>query len=274
MPATETTTLNRPWLLKVLIFGVLLIVFGAYFTYDAAIGYPTRGMRYASFLEYQYLDAAKSAGVLDRTSVPDPTAELTRLEHLDPAQATAVDGQRLAWLTSLRTAGSLDAAHTTIADPQKEYDGLTKEWTSSGAAKAAPKPLSPFDIPVQWIIAGICWAGVVWTLVLFAGVARKRYGRDPATQTLYLPGGATLTPADVEDFDKRKWDKFLIFLKIKPGHPTLGGKELKLDLYRHAPLEAWVLAMEATAFPGRAEETASATASTEPEPATPGDTGA
>lgn len=66
---------------------------------------------------------------------------------------------------------------------------------------------------------------------------------------LGVPGGASVVPADVEVFDRRKWDKFLVFLKIKPEHPQLGGKEVKLDLYQYEPLEAWYLEMHRSARP-------------------------
>ncbi len=76
--------------------------------------------------------------------------------------------------------------------------------------------------------------------------------------TLGLPGGHSLTPADLTDVDKRKWDKFFVSLVVKPGHATLGGKEVALDLLRYEPLEDWVLEMEKAAFPDRvkAEEEA------------------
>lgn len=67
--------------------------------------------------------------------------------------------------------------------------------------------------------------------------------------TLTLPGGESITPDDVAEFDKRKWDKFLFFFKIKPDHATLGGREIKLDLYQYVPLEDWAVAMHRHARP-------------------------
>jgi hypothetical protein len=256
MPATESTRLNRPWLLKMLIFFAVLLFFGLYGLYDAAVAYPARGLRHASYLEYQYLDTASSSGMLEHASVPDPKAELARLETLDRMRASPIDGPRLDWLHSLQVAGALNPARTTIPDPAARYQALKKEWISSSGAVAAPKPLSAYDIPVQWLFVAVGLGGALWMLLLFFNVARRRYSWDPATQTLSLPGGHTLTPADIEDFDKRKWDKFLIFLEIKPTHPTLAGQELKLDLYRYAPLESWILGMERTAFPERTDDSA------------------
>jgi hypothetical protein len=247
-----TTRLNRPWLVKMVLFFALLLFFGLYGLYDAMIAYPQRGLRHASYQEWQYLDAARVANQLDAqsVSVPDPRAELQRLSALEPARFGPLDGPRLEWLRSLQRAGALRPETTTIADARARYTQLNTQWANT---TAQPKPLAAFDIPVQWLFVVIGLGGVLWMLVLFASVARQRYSWDPQTRTLTLPGGQALTPADAEDFDKRKWDKFLVFVKVKPSHPTLGGRELKLDLYRHTPLESWVLEMERAAFPDRSE---------------------
>lgn len=66
-------------------------------------------------------------------------------------------------------------------------------------------------------------------------------------------------PSDLADVDSCRWDKFIVYLKIKDGHPRLGGAEIKFDTYRHGKIEDWILAMERTAFPERvAEEEAAA----------------
>ena len=91
-------------------------------------------------------------------------------------------------------------------------------------------------------------------------------GQIPLATEAELPGGQKVGPGDIAEFDKRKWDKFLVTLTIKDSHPTLGGQRVVVDLYRHEPVEDWILAMERTAFPetagpkgedGRAEESAS-----------------
>jgi hypothetical protein len=86
-----------------------------------------------------------------------------------------------------------------------------------------------------------------------ARVARRRYSWDDAEKRLFLPDGSSLVPADVAEFDKRKWDKFLIYLHVKPHHERHAGRELMLDLYQHAPLEDWVLEMERIASPETGE---------------------
>ena len=257
MPNPQSTRLNKPWLLKVLISAVVLIGFGFYGLYDATVAYPDRGRRFASYQLFQYLEAAKANNQLDRRRVSvetDPAQERARIRALDKGRYAPLDGPRLDWLDSLAVVGDLRTEATRIDDPVARHAELQKEWTSSaGGSRAAPKPLSWYDIPVQWVFVVIGLGGGAWLLLLFANVARQKYRWDAESQTLHLPDGNTLTPADIEDFDKRKWDKYLIFLKIKPGHSTLGGRELKLDLYRYAPLEEWVLAMERTAFPDRTE---------------------
>lgn len=86
-------------------------------------------------------------------------------------------------------------------------------------------------------------------LLHIIAVASKKYTWEPASLRLGVPGGSSVVPADVELFDRRKWDKFLVFLKIKPEHPQLGGKEIKLDLYQYEPLEAWYEQMHRSARP-------------------------
>ncbi len=272
MAAEESTRLNKPWLLKMVIFGAVVIFFGFYGLYDALVSYPNRGQRDADFRKYQYLEAAKTNHQLDRhgVSVDDPKAELSRLEKLELVRYAPLDGPRLDWLRALNFARRLTPDRTKIENPDAEYDRLKKEWTASGGgAVHAPKPLSWYDIPVQWVWAIGGFAGGFWMILHFVGVARLKYRWEPETQTLHLPDGNTLTPADIEEFDKRKWDKFLIFLKIKPTHATLGGQELKLDLYHHTPLEAWVLAMEKTAFPERAQDSGIAPAAESQTPDAP-----
>ncbi|CAN0504206.1 unnamed protein product [Laminaria digitata] len=68
-----------------------------------------------------------------------------------------------------------------------------------------------------------------------------------------LPGGASITPDDLEEVDNRKWDKFIVFLKIKGAHASLGGQEVSVDTYQHRFVEDWILAMEAKAFPSQQE---------------------
>jgi hypothetical protein len=252
--ALETTTLDRRWLAKMALFFIVLVFFGFYGLYDATIAYPNRGIEHASYCQYQYLETAREQGLLDRrVSIPSPDEELKRLRAADQGKLGALDTARLAWLRSLAIVGHVQPQFTTIDDPAASYTELKQKWTTAqGTGRNAPKPLGAYDIPVQWLFVIVGFGGGAWMAWLFIAVKRIRYQWDPAGQVLHLPGrggSGSLTPADIEEFDKRKWDKFLVFLKIRPSHPTLGGRELKLDLYRYAKLESWILEMERTAFP-------------------------
>jgi hypothetical protein len=250
----ESTTLDRRWLAKMALFFVVLVFFGFYGLYDATIAYPNRGIQHASYCQYQYLDTAREQGLLDRrVSIADPAEELHRLRAADQGKLGALDTARLTWLRALSVVGRVSPQFTTIDDPTAKFAELKQQWTTAqGTGKNAPKPLGAYDIPVQWIFVVVGFGGGGWMAWLFFNVRRIRYQWDPAGQVLHLPGPggtAQLTPADIEEFDKRKWDKYLVFLKIRQSHPTLAGREIKLDLYRYAKLESWILEMEKTAFP-------------------------
>lgn len=250
---TEHTHINPKWLGKMVIIAVFLIGFGAWGLYDATIAYPKRGANYAEYAEWEYLRTIKQAdSAWDRASVKEPVAELARLEQRIDAKSnvSAIEKSRHEWLEALHVIGRLEPALTEIPDPVKRFDELNTRWTTSqGTAKSSPKKLAGWDIPVQWLITALGFGLGLYLVGLIFAVKRTTYGWEPATQTLTLADGATITPADVAEFDKRKWHKYLIFLKIKPGVPKVGGQELRLDLLRYAKLEEWVLAMERTAFP-------------------------
>lgn len=248
----EQTHINPKWLWKMVIIAVFLLGFGAWGLYDATKAYPERGVNYAEYREWDYLRIIKQDAAWDRASVKDPKAELARLDERlrNKSNVSASEIARHQWLEALQIVGHLDPAHTEIAEPIKRFDELNARWTTTqGTTKSSPKKLASWDIPVQWLITVLGFGLGLYLVGLIFTVKRTRYTWDPATQTLTLPDGAALTPADIAEFDKRKWHKYLIFLKIKPGVPKVGGQELRLDLLRFARLEEWVLAMEKTAFP-------------------------
>ena len=79
-----------------------------------------------------------------------------------------------------------------------------------------------------------------------------------------------LEPFEPAQADKRKWDKFIVFLKVREGHDTLGGQEVRVDTYRHAHVEGWILEMERTAFPPEEGEEASPEPAGDEDPTTEG----
>lgn len=268
-PKLETTTFHRPWLLKVVIMFVVLTGFGSWGLWDALVAYPARGRDHAGYAEWEYLKALEAADAEDpalypgQATVENPADELGRLarsetettNRADSADTTSrrnkraiMELKRQTWLTALSRLGMLDKANTTYADRNAvvtRQGELAQAW----ASRTAPAELKAYDIPSQWAIAGVCYAFAAYIGVLFLKVATTSYKWNPAEQQLTLPSNAQITPADLAEVDKRKWDKFIVFLKIKPTHPTLGGQTVRFDTYRHGRLEDWILAMEATAFP-------------------------
>lgn len=264
MPATQTTTLGRKWFLKMIVFMILCFGFALYGLYDASYAYPRRARQAAELSLFNYLDAVTDQGKR-YVSLPafDPAQEFARLKDNRAAGRLAPeDAPKLVWLEQLSILGELDAEHTRIGDPVARFNELRPRWVASDGSPKSAAALSWYDIPVQWLITIVCGALTLWLGFLFISVGTRRYRWDPQEQRLHLPDGSALVPADIEEFDKRKWDKFLIYLKVRPGHKPHGGRELKLDLYRHHPLEEWILEMERTAFP---ENQQTKTAGTPPE---------
>ncbi|MCC6285628.1 MAG: hypothetical protein IT439_10085 [Phycisphaerales bacterium] len=72
------------------------------------------------------------------------------------------------------------------------------------------------------------------------------------------PGGQTINPGDLAEVDKTHWSRYWVILRIKEGHPALGGRGVAIDLYRRAKVEGWVLEMEKAAFPEDASPSAAA----------------
>jgi hypothetical protein len=230
--------------------------------------YPRRGEAFASYAQWQYLEAAEKRGPLGQSvNVPEPRAELRRLAQ---APSQGLEQARYTWLDALAKIGRLRPERTVMSNPAQTYAELKKVWTEGDPSNPKPKPqpkaLAAYDLPFQWVIVVIGFGGALYLLGLFLSARAKRYAWEDATRTLTLPGGVALVPADLEEVDKRKWDKFIVFLRTRPGH-ALAGQEIKLDLLRYKPLEEWVLEMERSAFPDRAKEARPEEAPQEPTPA-------
>lgn len=263
MAQLEQTRLRPNWRNKMLIITIVLILFGGWGLLDAVWVYPARGAKVAEIREYEHLEAISSewSGARIRAAdagIPEPTQRLAELREirrergsLDGRQSTAE-----AWLIALSRIGRLDPAYTTFTEeagernPNERLSELSTRWAT---ITDRPKPLSSYDIPVQWVIMGGAWAFAAYIIVLMLRTASRKWTWDPETLTLKTPEGDAITPADLEDVDKRKWSKYFVSLVIKPEHATLGGKAVEVDLYRRDPIESWVLQMEAKAFPERAE---------------------
>lgn len=243
---TETSTLNRSWLIRMGVIIVVFLGFGVWGWYDATIAYPARGVRAAEFMEKEYLAKADEMGRIMGASVPEPDRAWAVLKT---GQSNELEAFRFQWLNALSTVNRLSEEYTVFADPAARLDELRSSW----GTKKSPKPLTPLDIPTQYLIMVACSTIGLLILGLVIKVSRVKFTFDPSTHTLTLPGNHAVTPADLAEIDKRKWHKFIVFLNFKPSHPTLAGKSIKIDLLRHAKVEQWVLAMEAIAFPEAAK---------------------
>lgn len=253
-----TTTLNRRWLLKMVAILVMCVGFAAFFAYDGFIAYPKRGALHTDFMLQAYLANAASAGKLAVASVEDPAAAYTELNTRvrSGLPLTATDQSKLAWLKSLSRIRSLAAlaranrealaqggvpdTETMFADPGGRKAALDQALSQ----RSQPTPLSAYDIPSQYIVGALCTLGAIWMVLVLIRASQTRYRYDHASHTLTLPDGRTITPSDIVEVDKRKWDKFFVFLRLTDEKQKAGEEEIKLDLLRYVPLEEWFLEME------------------------------
>ena len=282
-PSIDETIVNEPcaraplnprWIFKLGVIALIVFAVGVWGYVDATVVYPNRGNKFADWAKWQYLDQAKKAdredfGIFLRdVSVTNPGEELARLSEDEQNSRNSQDANnpsssrtlrasmqlaRKQWLEGLKVIGDLDPENTQIESPQRTLDDLNQKWS----AAAAPKPLSGLDLLTQWLIMGVCWTVALFMLVHMIRVRGRRYAWDPESMAMTLPSGAKITPDDLDEVDKRKWDKFIVFLRIKGAHADLGGQEVSVDTYQHLRVEDWILAMEAKAFPSQEEANAS-----------------
>ncbi|MBX3363737.1 MAG: hypothetical protein KF866_03130 [Phycisphaeraceae bacterium] len=291
------TTLRPGWRIKMIIIIVVLLGFGAWGFVDAKYVYPKRGLKVADKLELDYLRVSQPAsGVLlsSVVSVPDPRSRLDELKSRGRTLSEREQRKR-DWLDALLKAGYLTEDRTVYVDgdpdrdPSARFKALQDYWSTN---PGEPKPLSRYDIFIQWLICVLSWLGGLLAIFMVVRVAGKKFRFHPETLTLTLPrvtpldmgiqaileglrlllsivrlltfnklrpdityqkipapGGQSITPDDLEEVDKSKWSRYFVHLRIKPGHATLGGKTVPIDLYRRGRLEDWILQMEAKAFP-------------------------
>lgn len=196
------------------------------------------------------------------------------------AREAQMDLAKLEWLNALDRAWRLNTAPKTLGelknpDRTLKYDmtkaegisvasadgksttlslqALAGELTAVWNTTKQPKPLSGFDMPVQviFVVVGYGFAAYLLFLLVKTSAKARQYQWDDATQRLTLPGGASFTPSEIDELDKRLWHKYYVTVITKSGSH-------KLDLLRYVPLEEWVLSMERTRFPERAAEDAAA----------------
>lgn len=263
---TLTTTLQRKWLIKMSVFTLAMAILGLWGLYDAKVKYPASGMDDAEYKLKVYLATADKEGRLNVASIPDPTAELARLEE---GLTSETEKARIQYLTALELIASLDEikqrnqggakdSETVFSDPAAKLKELSDKWQS----RQVPTTLSKYDIPVQWLFA-ISGIGVtVYMLLFLIRCAGVKYRYNPVEKRLTTPKGISFTPSDIAEVDRRLWHKFYVELKLNDG------QLVKLDLLRFSPLEEWFLEMEKLA-PGYVPPAPETPA--EPASAAPGD---
>lgn len=247
------TKLGRTWKIKTFLFALALLALGVWGAYDALVVYPKRGRIHSEFMLQNYLERADAELKLGSASVEDPAGTLRSLD--EEGARSALEELRYQWLRSLSRVENLPAisrrneallAARGPGDPLPESPTLfpqpgqtLRALQQINATRNTPSPLNAYDIPLQYAFMIGGFAGFAWMVVFFVRVKRKSFRYDPGAKRLTLPGGRAFTPEDIEVVDKRKWDKFLVFITLKDGSP-----EMRLDLYRYHPLEEWILEME------------------------------
>lgn len=287
----QTTRIGRGWLLKTALFLMLLLGFGIWGLLDAVYFYPRRGEMYAAQVLTEHLEAAKGSNRLTTSDlkVSDPKSALRDLKKQREALAqkaassNAIEARegafqitRLNWLESLALMWRLNAdprlvdeekgppavkiffdpkegqgysipadgtGSKTTLTPQQLYQALV----ARKARTANVTPLSGLDMLFQWVFVVLGFGGGIYMLVNLARTAARKYRWEPELQRLTLYDGRQFRPDDVKDFDRSLWHKFFMIVHLNDG------KVYKLDLYKHEPLEDWIVEMEHTRFPDRAE---------------------
>lgn len=245
-----STRLNRKWLTKMSIFMAALVILGVWGAVDALWLYPRRGEHHATFMLKDYLQKLSDEGSLVRAaSIEDPEGEHRRLSQMNPPPSGG-EAARLAWLDSLGRIHNLGAlarqnqeakagagatgtpnTRTMFADPSSRLDELTKDL----ANRNVPKPLSAYDIPLQYVFAVAGLGGAVSMVFFLLGCKRVRFEYDPQEKRLFLPSGKSFVPADISEVDKRDWHKYFLYMRINGFEG-----EQKFDLLRYSPLEDWL----------------------------------
>ena len=279
MAETQHAKLSPRYWIKQAIIIVVVAALGVWGFYDGFILYPQQAKRFAQWAEWEYLDFLRNppAGTvganLGVASIPDPQDTFERLgEPGYNRSPEGIDDYRGNWLDALAIINHLDPQYTeyprenpdegVVGTPFERHDQLQEIWGQTDRGNA-PKRRSRFDIMAQYPIFLV---GVGLALYFGYGLIRAvatRYAWEPNTKRITLPGGIQVTPEQVAEFDKSQWHKFYVLLHLTQDHPTHAGKAIKVDLYRHQPVEDWILEMERERFPEQAD-----TAPSEGDPST------
>ena len=278
MAQTQHAKLSRRYWIKQVFIIVVVAALGVWGFYDGFYLYPKQAVRFAQWAEWEYLDFLRNppAGAvganLGVASIPDPEETFERLGEPGYTRSPeTLEDYRGNWLDALAIVNHLEPQYTTYPRENAEegtvgtaferHEELQETWGQVDRGNA-PKRRSRFDIMAQYPIFVV---GIGLALYFGYGLARAvatRYRWDPDAKRITLPGGIDVTPEHVAEFDKSQWHKFYVLLHLTQDHPTHPGKTIKVNLYRHQPVEDWILEMERERFPeesqaARAEEASS-----------------
>jgi hypothetical protein len=240
-PTVKTrSNLSRRWLGRMVFISLFLLGFGAWGYYDATVAYPKRGRSYAEYRQLEYLRQAQRSGRLFESAVFDPEGELERLSERGVLDLTELERTRREWLEALAVPGIglLTPEHTRMDDPPAELERLEDKFSTQQPGKA----LSNYDIPMQWVICGVCWGIALYLIVLVSRVRARVYTFDPEVPAITPPGGPAITPADLDPDDPAdlsRWNKFIITLRPNPAGGAIRGP-VRFDVFRHEPVEDWL----------------------------------
>lgn len=248
--AVQTTKISGKWMFWQVLYLFVLTGFAGWCYVDGEIWMKDRGAADAEYKTKVYLEAATKAEYRgSEFTIADPAAELQTLSK-DEATLRSRSGSgdaqgrlALAKLAALDLLVALDrvnllrAERTTFTNPSAALADLTAKWSKL----SPPKPLAGFDIPSQRLMLGASLAVDLLVIVVLLKTITTRFKFDPDTNTLTLPNGKNITPADLAEVDKRKWEKLRCSLVLTDG------QSIPLDLLRYVPLEEWVLTLEKAA---------------------------
>lgn len=258
----QTTRIRPMWLGKVLVGLIVCFGFAVWSAYDAIWLYPSKQRDYIEHTELQYLGALRAEGsrafTASNASVPDPAETRRALRDMrsEGRSPSTVESARLEWLNAIAILHSLDALASenqeagpvdpTSGAPNKRtltlYNNPEARWRELDTARQAVgnvSGLAAYDIPLQYLFLVVSSGLSIWLVILLVQVVPKKYRFDPETLTLTTPEGTKIVPDQIIDVDRRKWEKFLLFIRLQGE-----SEERRFDLYRYIPLEDWLLAME------------------------------
>lgn len=289
MSEIQTTTLGRNWLIKTLLFLVLLLGFGCWGLVDAVYFYPRRGEMDAARRLKDHLAAADAAGMLtsNQLKVTDPKATYAQLrareaeiaslarQESPEGRSARFDATRLVWLESLNRMWALRSEPRLVdaekgPPARKHYFDMREGAGFTVGPDGAKTPLPPGDLLKRLVSAAATSNQVTplsgfdmlfqWVFVLigFGGGLWMLVTLLKAAAKRYRwePAEQRLTMPDgktVVPSEIGELDKRL-WHKFFCVMNLKDGGSYKLDLLRYQPLEDWVLAMERTAFPDRDTE--------------------